>query len=192
MNTSISPPFGSEVNSVINGPIVLIGLMGSGKTTVGSMLSRQIKFAFVDIDNEITKVSGSSVSELFVQEGEEAFRARESAMLKHWLHSSPQDIVISTGGGVIMLESNRQLITQLANHVVWLDASVDALVERTSLGLNKRPLLEANPHTTLLELRAKRSDLYAQIADTRIDTTGLQLTQVVDVVSEVIRRKVPK
>ncbi|SKB08249.1 shikimate kinase [Prosthecobacter debontii] len=151
--------------------IVLIGLMGSGKSTVGRMVAQMLGFQFVDTDHMIIERAGCSIPEIFAREGEAGFRLRESAALRSLLGS--KHCVIATGGGIVTQARNRALLQHLG-FITWLEADVKLLARRTA-GNNDRPLLrgEEPPLQKLTRLLAERKPLYKQLADLRIQTDEL-------------------
>lgn len=147
--------------------IVLIGMPGAGKTTVGKALARQLDLAFVDSDKELVARTGVPVTTIFEIEGEQGFRARESALLVELLAQS--GLVLATGGGAILSAENRGVLRRGAI-VVYLRASLDALWERTRRD-SARPLLRTpDPRKTLSELLAAREPLYKETAHVIFDT----------------------
>jgi len=182
------------------GVVVLVGLMGSGKSTVGNKLAQRLNCSFIDVDAQILKEKKMSVSEIFAQSGEVGFREIEASVLAEVLNEScaqiirheVQSVVIATGGGAVLAQANRDKIINAATHVIWLDADVDTLVIRTSSSKNIRPLLETDPRSILTALRDNRSDFYEQIATERIVTTNLGVDQVVDEVMQVVQSSVTK
>ena len=151
--------------------VLLIGLMGCGKTTVGRLVARLLGFHFIDTDAQIIKRAGRSIPEIFAQEGEAGFRRHESAVLRSLLGSS--GVVVATGGGIVTEAVNLPLLRHLG-FITWLEASVQRLVERTR-GNDDRPLLQGQVslEQRLSSLLEVRSGLYAQLADLRLVTDGL-------------------
>jgi len=153
-----------------NGPsenIFLIGLMGAGKTSVGRLLARRLGKQFVDCDHEIERTTGVRIPVIFEIEGEAGFRARESRMLTELVQRN--DIVLATGGGAVLSEENRRLLSE-SGTVVYLRATPHDLWQRTRHDRN-RPLLQTeNPLAKLAALFAERDPLYRQIAHVVIDT----------------------
>lgn len=150
--------------------MVLIGLMGSGKSTLGRQLASQAFFSgsFVDLDGLIVKEAGKSIPNIFAEEGEAVFRTLESICLAEVLQSSSEQVV-ATGGGAILSATNRVLMKE-KGAVIWLDASPEILAERIS-GDKNRPLLNGvDPLEKMITLTKQRNPLYAEIADLRIDT----------------------
>jgi shikimate kinase len=141
--------------------LVLIGMMGAGKTTVGRLLARAAQFEFVDCDREIEARSGVSISTIFELEGEAGFRKRESAMLDELTQRTR--IVLATGGGAVLNEDNRRLLRE-RGLVLYLQASADEIARRTAND-RARPLLQtADPRARIVELLAEREPLYAAAA----------------------------
>lgn len=152
--------------------IFLVGLMGAGKTSVGKMLSKRLNKTFYDSDHEIERATGVKIPVIFEIEGEQGFRARESRMLADL--ACRNNIVLATGGGVILSEQNRRL---LAAHgtVIYLCATASDLWRRTRHDKN-RPLLQTgDPLGKLQELLAQRDPLYREVADIIIDTGSQSL-----------------
>lgn len=149
-----------EVNeNPIDRPLVLVGLMGVGKTTVGRRLARRIGLPFVDADHEIEKAAGLTISEIFDRFGEDYFRDGERRVIARLMDDRKQ--VIATGGGAFMNEETRELMLNSAT-VIWLDADIDILVKRVARR-DTRPLLRnGNPEQILRDLAEKRNPIYAQ------------------------------
>lgn len=142
-------------------PVFLIGMPGSGKSTVGRLLARETQRSFIDCDREIEARSGVSIATIFELEGEAGFRKRESSMLDE-LTQRP-DVVLATGGGAVLAEDNRRVLKS-RGLVIYLQASTDELVRRTA-GDKARPLLSGDdPRGRLLELLAVRQPLYEATA----------------------------
>lgn len=160
--------------------IVLVGLMGVGKSSVGRALARETRRPFVDTDTLIESSEGRSIADIFRADGEAAFREIECRTLGHVLSSS-EPSVIATGGGVVETEACRTMLREARNagaQVVWLSASVDTMVERTSRS-NNRPLLEGDRRAVLEALVARRRDLYRGASDLKIDTDGKAVARIV-------------
>lgn len=151
--------------------IVIIGLMGSGKSTVGRLVAQMLGFHFADTDHMIIEEAGCSIPEIFAREGESGFRLRESAALRSLL--GRRHCVIATGGGIVTQERNRYLLRHLG-FITWLEADPKLLARRTA-GNNDRPLLrgEEPPLQKLERLLAERKPLYKELADLRIQTDDL-------------------
>ncbi len=147
--------------------IILIGPMGSGKTTIGRQLARQLNMAFFDSDHEIEAKTGANIPLIFELEGEKGFRKRETAMLDEL--SKKNGIVLATGGGAVLALENRKMLRQ-RGIVIYLSATTAQLWERTRLDKN-RPLLQTeNPQKKIETLFNQRDPLYKEMADIIIDT----------------------
>jgi shikimate kinase len=145
-----------------SGNLILVGMMGSGKTTMGRALAKHLGKAFVDSDEEIQKRTGVTITHIFDIEGETGFRQRESAAICGLAGRS--NMVLATGGGAVLAEQNRELLRQ-NGIVIYLKASVHDLWQRTRHDRN-RPLLQtADPYAKLTELFQQRDPLYRQVAD---------------------------
>lgn len=166
--------------------IVLVGLMGSGKTTVGKRIAQELGYEFTDSDDVVATTAAKSVRDIFSQDGEAAFRKYESDAIRSILADGKSPIVLATGGGAVISRENRSVISEHASHVVWLDASVDDLVVRTKSGA-ARPLLDGDASKTLQSLSDQRSAWYEEVATLRIDTRGKSVTKVCSAVLEAIR-----
>lgn len=141
--------------------LFLIGMMGSGKSTIGRLLARACGWPFIDCDHEIEARSGVQIATIFEVEGEDGFRRRESAMLDELTQRS--GIVLATGGGAVLREQNRQHLAE-RGLVIYLQASIDEIMRRTQRDLT-RPLLQgSNRRERLEELAAERAPLYTQVA----------------------------
>lgn len=138
--------------------IVLVGMMGTGKSTIGKRLAHRLHLPFVDADAEIVEAAGLSITEIFERYGEAQFRDGERRVIARLIEGAPK--VLATGGGAFMNDATRALILERAT-AVWLDADIDTLVERTSRR-DDRPLLkDRDPRTVLSELAAVRNPVYA-------------------------------
>lgn len=147
--------------------VVLIGMPGAGKTTVGKSLARQLGLPFVDSDREIVARTGVSIATIFEIEGEEAFRKREAQVIEDLLAQGPQ--VIATGGGAVLNPATRARL-HAAAITVYLRASIDALVERTAKDAHRPLLACASPRDRLAELLSVREPLYRETAHLTFDT----------------------
>lgn len=139
-------------------PIVLVGMMGAGKSTVGRRLAARLGLAFVDADDEIEQAAGMTIADIFEHLGEPEFRDGERRVIARLLEGERQ--VIATGGGAFMNAQTRQLILDRAI-AIWLDADIDILVERVARR-DTRPLLKGkDPRAVLTALAAQRNPVYA-------------------------------
>ncbi len=183
-----------------SGVVVLVGVMGSGKSTVGFGIAHALQCSFVDLDAQIIKAAKCTVNEIFARGGEAEFRAVETDVLASVLDDAcaliasrtALSVVVATGGGAIISQINRDKITSAADHVIWLDARVDELVKRTSSSKTARPLLANDPQQVLSALSGERAGLYDQVATAKIDTTGKQIDQVIDACLQMLRQSEQK
>lgn len=153
--------------NIQNKNIYLVGLMGSGKTTVGKLLSKHLRRPFYDTDHEIVRRTGVTIPMIFEVEGEAGFRKREEQMIAEL--TQLDDVILATGGGAILSPSNRELLKQRGT-VVYLRGSIEELWQRTRHDRN-RPLLQTqDPKARLRELYAQRDPLYREIAEVIVDT----------------------
>ena len=146
--------------------VVLVGMMGAGKTTIGRRLAPRIGLPFFDADAEIEKAAGMTVSDLFARHGENSFREGEARVIKRLLEGPPQ--VLATGGGAMMNAETRALVKKHSISV-WIKADTDTIVRRATRR-GTRPLLKTgNPRETIERLLRERNDQYAE-ADIHVDT----------------------
>lgn len=151
----------------MGGNIFLVGLMGAGKTTVGRALAKRLNKQFIDSDHEIEARTGASIPLIFEIEGETSFRQREAEVIRDL--TAQQDIVLATGGGAILNAESRAYLKSRGT-VIYLRASVNSILQRTSHDKN-RPLLQtADPRKTIEELSRTREPFYNDVADIVIDT----------------------
>lgn len=163
-----SPPVTDDAQSPVwkGQPIVLVGLMATGKSTVGRRLATRLGLPFVDADTEIETAAGMSISDIFAKFGEPHFRDGERRVIHRLMDGRPK--VIATGGGAFVNDETRALILAEAL-TIWLDAPVEVLAERVGRR-DTRPLLRGkDPRKVLAELAAIRNPLYAQ-APIRIES----------------------
>lgn len=159
--------------SPLTRPVVLVGMMGSGKSAVGAALAAQLGVAFRDSDEEIELAAKASISEIFARDGEAFFRARESEVLRRLLEAGP--CVLSTGGGAWMSAANREMI-EARGVSVWLEADLELLWSRVR-GRSTRPLLQGDdPKGTLTQIFEARQATYAQAALRVPAEPGLSVT----------------
>ncbi len=155
--------------------IVLIGLMGAGKTTVGRRLAQRLGLPFVDADTEIEKAAGKSIPEIFEEDGEEFFRAGEEKVIARLLGGGPQ--VLATGGGAWMREITRERVREKGISI-WLKADIEVLMERV-MRRPGRPLLETDdPRVVMERLMKERYPLYA-LADITVESRDVPHQAVV-------------
>lgn len=164
--------------------LILIGFMGTGKTTIGKRVASSLGFRFVDTDQRIAKKAGKSIPKIFEEEGEEGFRAIETDVLRECAAKSDQ--VISTGGGIVTRPENLEILPE-AGYVIWLKASPETIYERVRRNRN-RPLLQVDdPMATIRDMLEQRSGLYEKAMDFSISTDGLSLDETCFGVTECTR-----
>lgn len=140
-------------------PIVLVGMMGAGKTAIGGAVARKLGVPFLDSDEALVEAANSSIAEIFARDGEAFFRARETEVIARLLDGAPA--VLSTGGGAFLAQANRDLIDAKACSV-WLKADLALLWERVR-HKTTRPLLRTeDPYATLKEIFEARTPIYAK------------------------------
>ena len=149
----------------IDRPVVLVGMMGVGKSSVGKRLSLLLHCPFIDADDEIEKAAQLTIPEIFAAHGEAYFRDGERRVIARLLHQDGSDgagrKVIATGGGAFVNEETRRLILD-RGIAVWLDSDVDTLVERTARKDNRPLLKDGDPREILARLREERRPAYSQ------------------------------
>ena len=166
---------------MITQPIFLVGPMGAGKSTIGKLLAAQLGLPFADSDKVLEDRTGADIPWIFDVEGEAGFRRRESEVLADLCSGEAQ--VVATGGGIVLKPENRALLKG-QGFVVYLRASLDQLVERTSKNSN-RPLLQVDdPRAKLAEILEQREAFYAEVADLVCDTDHCTPKQAAQLVTD--------
>lgn len=156
--------------------IVLVGFMATGKTTLGRLIARKSGFRFLDMDNLIEEASGMEIPRIFELEGEEGFRARESAVLRDLAASDGH--VIATGGGVVTREENHPLLRDLG-FVVWLHTRKKIIFDRVRRNPHRPLLRTADPLETIRTMVEARKPLYRGVADLKVKTCDLSQSEAV-------------
>ncbi len=157
--------------------ILLVGMMGAGKTTTGHLLAERLGWGYRDSDADVEAATGLTVPELFARDGEAAFRRAEATVLAEAC-ADPSPSIVSVAGGAVLSEENRRLIAS-SGVVVWLRARPDTLAARVGTGIG-RPLLGDDPAEAVVRLDAVRAPLYAELADVVIDVDELNAVTVAD------------
>jgi shikimate kinase len=147
--------------------LILIGPMGAGKSTIGRLLAKELKLAFKDSDKEIEQRTGANIPWIFDVEGELGFREREQAVIADLCRLD--GVVIATGGGVILKPENRKAL-HAGGRVIYLHASVEQQLDRTSRDRNRPLLRTTDPGRVLASLMSIRDPLYREIADVVVET----------------------
>ena len=165
---------------------MLIGMMGSGKTTVGRSLAAALGRPLVDSDAQVEARTGRTVREIFESDGEAAGRVLEREALVDALAEAEPSVVAAAGG--VVLDAGNRAVLQEAGTVVWLRARPEVLARRVSAGRDHRPLLGDDPLAALRRLDAERRPLYEEVADLVVDVDDLSTRQVVTAVLELVDR----
>ena len=167
----------------------LVGYRGTGKTTVGSIVAQELGWEFVDADRALEARAGRSIRSIFEQEGEAAFRDLEERVIAD--HTSGPPLLIATGGGVVLRDSNRQALKAFGT-VVWLTASAETLVERISSlpeSVSSRPALTSSGTIAeIADVLAERLPLYQSLADFEVSTEGRSYAQVADEIIAIVKK----
>jgi shikimate kinase len=170
------------------GPIVLVGMMATGKTSVARQIAKRLGRRMYDSDAMITARTGRTVAQLFEAGGEPAFRALETDVLDEALDADPPGVV-AAAGGVVLSPANRdrlRAVSRSGGVVVWLTADPAVLAARVHPG-DHRPLLADDPAGTLARLSAERGPLYTEVADRTVDTGKVPFGRMVDEVLDAVR-----
>ncbi|MEW6324070.1 MAG: shikimate kinase [Nitrospirota bacterium] len=159
--------------------IVLVGMMGTGKTAIGRSLARRLGRPFIDTDRLIEAQEGCSIAQLFEAKGEPAFRELESGAIREVVTRPPS--VIATGGGAVLRKENRELLKQ-HGLLIWLKADIEEMLFRTAGRKGARPLLTVkDPRANLQRLLTERESLYAE-ADFTVETTGRSVSEATSMI----------
>lgn len=166
----------------VAGHVVLVGMMGSGKSTVGELVAERLGLAFGDSDALVEARTGRTVAQIFAEDGEPAFRAEERVALAEML-ARPEPWVIAAAGGTVLDADSRAALRQVGEQpdgvVVWLRAEPDVLVARARTG-SHRPLLDDDPEGTITRLVNEREALYRDVAVVVVDVDRLQPGEIAD------------
>lgn len=180
-----------ELAVLLNRPIVMVGLMGAGKTSIGRALARRVGVPFVDSDKEIEAAAGCSVVDIFSMYGEKEFRRVEQRVISRLLTTPPKLKVISTGEGAFIAPAVREMVLGQAL-TIWLKADLELLVKRTNFRNTRPQLLNADSKKILGQLISERYDIYAQAditVETRDESLRKTLDKVVDAIKQYLKQK---
>jgi len=164
--------------------IFIVGPMGSGKSTVGKIISDELFLNFFDTDDEIESRTGASIDWIFDLEGEEGFRKRESSILEEMVKQN--SIVLSTGGGIILSDSNREMLSSRGT-VFYLSTPISVQIERTSKDKDRPLLKNGNPEEILTRLQKERKDLYESVSDHVIETENKSSQEVASEIINLVK-----
>lgn len=158
--------------------IILIGFMGVGKTSVGKQLARKLNFNFIDTDYEIERLTNKSIPDIFEQYGEKYFRKLENSILEKFVKN--EDIVMATGGGIITTKENYNILKN-EEKVIFLDGSVETIINHVQNERNQRPLLKESENLSkkIEELLSIRYEKYIEVSDILIDINGKNIDEVI-------------
>ena len=175
---------------LLDKPIVMVGLMGAGKTSVGRALARALGIGFVDSDKEIEAAAGASVVDIFSMYGEQEFRRAEKSVIERLLDSKPAVKVISTGEGAFITPAVREMVLERATSI-WLKADLDLLVKRTNFRRTRPQLLNNDSRVILEQLIKERYDTYA-MADIMVETHDESLRKTLNAVLDALEQYTKK
>ena len=164
--------------------IFIVGPMGSGKSTVGKIISDELFLNFFDTDDEIEAKTGASIDWIFDLEGENGFRKRESEMLDELVKKN--SIVLSTGGGIILSKSNRELLSSRGT-VFYLSTPISVQSDRTSKDKDRPLLKNGDPEKILTKLHEERKDLYETVSDHIIETENKTSQEVASEIIKIVK-----
>ena len=164
--------------------IFIVGPMGSGKSTVGKIISDELFLNFFDTDEEIENRTGASIDWIFDLEGEEGFRKRESGILEEMVQKN--SVVLSTGGGIILSENNRELLSSRGT-VFYLATPISVQLERTAKDKDRPLLKNGDPGQILQELHEKRKNLYKSVSDHIVETENKSSQEVASEIINLVK-----
>jgi shikimate kinase len=160
--------------------LVLVGLMGAGKSTVARLLGERLARPVVDTDHAVEQAAGRSVREIFRTDGEPAFRDLETEALRAALAAAVPSVV-AAGGGAVLREENRRAMRESGAKIVWLAADPTVLLERVRTGAH-RPALDGDPAGTLRHMHEAREPLYREVADLIVSVDGRSVNDVLEAI----------
>lgn len=166
--------------------LILVGFMGTGKSTIGRQLSKTLGYPLIDTDARIVAQQKRAIADIFANEGENHFRNLETDTLRHLQSDKCHKRIIATGGGTVLRPENRQLLRDLG-FVVWLVAQPATILERTSRN-KERPLLQTeNPEETIEMMLAERDEAYRESAHLVLETSNLDFAEITTGIIECAR-----
>ena len=189
INRAVIADRSSTIRRALSGrSIVLVGIMGVGKSTIGKRLSQYLDIPFVDADKEIEKAAGMDIQDIFDQFGEEAFRSGEKKVIKRLMTEGQK--ILATGGGAFMNEEIRADIAE-SGVSVWLNADLEILMKRVQRRAN-RPLLKTeDPEATMVALLEERNPVYA-LSDIHIESRTVSRDVIAGEVVDLLAEKLPE
>lgn len=165
--------------------VAMVGMMGAGKTAIGTALAKRLHVPFLDSDAEISRAANMTIAEIFERDGEAFFRDRESEVISRLLDGPP--CVLSTGGGAFLREENRRMISE-KGAALWLRAELELLWQRVKHKTTRPLLRTSDPRGTLAKIQAERDPIYA-LADVVVDSAfDLSIEEMTDRVVETLAR----
>ena len=167
------------INFHSNKIIVLTGMMGSGKSTIGKNLALKLKRDFIDSDLEVAKASALSINEIFDKFGEEYFRSGEKKIIEKYLSEKNKNLVLSIGGGAYINKELRNLINNKSISI-WLNASYSTLFKRLNKNTKNRPLFLGHELKVKLQELINQRTSYYKLAHIEIDVNALHISEIVD------------
>lgn len=172
--------------------VIIVGITGVGKTTIGKLLADKLKKPFIDLDKYIENLCGVDIPTIFALEGENGFRDRETFALSQVVNHE-SEYVLSLGGGCVIRSENRQMIMRDDSVTIQLIADLDAISNRLLKSPGKRPLLTSQDiRAKIYQLYAERKDLYDLVSDVTINNTNLRPSQVADRIEEMLSTPISK
>ncbi|MGI9354240.1 MAG: shikimate kinase [Rhizobiaceae bacterium] len=188
INRAVIADRSSTIRRALNGrSIVLVGIMGVGKSTIGKRMAQYLDIEFVDADKEIEKAAGMSIEDIFDQFGEEAFRSGEKKVIKRLMGEGQK--ILATGGGAFMNEDIRADIAE-GGVSVWLDADLDILMKRVQRRSDRPLLKEEDPEAVMKKLLDERNPIYA-LADVKIESRTVSRDVIAGELVDLLAEELP-
>jgi len=188
INRAVIADRSSTIRRALNGrSIVLVGIMGVGKSTIGKRMAQYLDIEFVDADKEIEKAAGMSIEDIFDQFGEEAFRSGEKKVIKRLMGEGQK--ILATGGGAFMNEDIRTDIAE-GGVSVWLDADLEILMKRVQRRSDRPLLKEEDPEAVMKKLLDERNPIYA-LADVKIESRTVSRDVIAGELVDLLAEELP-